>query len=629
VGIIIGTAGHIDHGKSSLMLALTGVDPDRLKEEKARGITIELGYVFLETVDGESVSFIDVPGHEKFVKTMVAGVATVDCFLLVVSADEGVMPQTREHLDILRLLEVNRGIVALSKCDLVEKDLIELAEEEVREALQGTPAESSPILHVSAKTGYGMEELRKALLEMAADVDRKSSQGRFRMPVDRIFTLKGFGTIVCGTGLSGKINVGDSVEIQPVGKTFRVRELGVNEARYAETGFAGDRIALNLTGIRKEDVHRGSVAGEVGFLKTLSSLDTVCTMLQRNVDLLIRQRVRFHVGTAEVMARAIPVEGKPLLRGETGYVHFQLEHPVVAMPGDRFVIRRYSPVVTIGGGIILDTGTRKVRSRFREARLQHLDLLTHGELEDLLFETLEDAPGHFIEADDFIRQTGAEPVDFNEAADSLIEQDRVLAVGDGRTRRLILKDAVEDIQRKILGSIGTVHRSVPLSPGLPSAHLARRLPPDTAVWVVRLCIARLQDAGEIEKRGDYLCLSGFPEKLSGDVLKLAEGIVSGIENGGLRGVKLPVPGVREEDIEALLTRGILTRLGEDIVTTEHSVEKVRQIVTSSFGSSSFRLGELREALGVSRKIALLWAVVLDGRNITERVGENRVLVSGD
>jgi selenocysteine-specific elongation factor len=629
MGVIIGTAGHIDHGKSSLMLALTGVDPDRLKEEKARGITIELGYVFLEAVDGESISFIDVPGHEKFVKTMVAGVATVDCFLLVVSADEGVMPQTREHLDILHLLEVDRGIVALSKCDLVDDDLIELAEEEVRDALKGTPAESAPVLRVSAKTGFGMPELRKAVMEMAADVDRKSSQGRFRMPVDRIFTLKGFGTIVCGTGLSGKVNLGDSVEIQPVGKTFRVRELGVNEARYAKTGYAGDRIALNLTGIRKEDVHRGSVAGEVGFLKVLSSLDTVCTMLQRNVDLLVRQRVRFHVGTAEVMARAIPVEGKPLSRGETGYVHFQLEHPVVAMPGDRFVIRRYSPVVTIGGGIILDTGTRKVRSRFREARLQHLDLLTHGDLEDLLFETIEDSYNHFIDAESFIKNKGTEPVDFRKAVHSLIEQNRVLSVGEGRTQRLILRVAVEDLERKILGSIGSVHRNVPLSPGLPSAHLARKLPPDTPVWIVRFCVSRLQNEGKIERRGDYLCLEGFTEGLSGDVLKSAESILSDVEKAGLKGVKLPVPGEREEDIEALLNRGLLINLSDNLITTEQSVHKAKRLVLNTFGDNSFRLGELREALSVSRRIALLWAEVLDSRNITRRDGENRILIHGE
>ncbi len=626
MGVIIGTAGHIDHGKSSLMLALTGVDPDRLKEEKARGITIELGYVFLETINGESVSFIDVPGHEKFVKTMVAGVATVDCFLLVVSADEGVMPQTREHLDILRLLEVDRGIVALSKCDLVDDDLIELAEEEVREALHGTPAESAPIFRVSAKTGYGLEELKQALMNMAAAAERKSSQGRFRMPIDRVFSLKGFGTIVCGTGLSGKINMGDSVEIQPVGKTFRIRELGVNEHRHAESGEAGDRIALNLAGIHKDDVHRGSVAGEIGFLKTLNSLDTTCTMLQRNIDLLVRQRIRFHVGTAEVMARAIPVEGKPLLRGETGYVHFQLEHPVVAMPGDRFVIRRYSPVVTIGGGIILDTGTQKVRSRFRDARLSHLDLLSHGDLEDLLFETMEEAAHHFVEATDFIKKTGAEPVDFDQAADSLIAQGRILSSGEGTARRLILTVAVEDLGRKIMGSIGTIHRSVPLSQGLQLAHLARKLPPETPVWTVRYCLTRLREENKVEKRGDFLCFSDFPRQLAGDVRKLADHILSDAGKAGLKGMKLPVPGRRKEDIDALLQRGLLINLSEDLVSTEDSVNKVQQVLSSSFGEDPFRLGELREALGVSRKIALMWAEVLDSRKITRRDGESRRLV---
>ncbi len=626
MGVIIGTAGHIDHGKSSLMLALTGVDPDRLKEEKARGITIELGYVFLDMEDGSTVSFIDVPGHEKFIKTMVAGVSTVDSFLLVVSADEGVMPQTREHLDILRILEVNRGIVALSKCDLVDDDLIELAEEEVREALENTPAENAPIFRVSAKTGFGLDSLKTALLDMAASVERKSSQGRFRMPVDRIFSLKGFGTIVCGTGLSGQVNAGDTVEIQPVGKTFRIREMGVNEHRHATKGEAGDRIALNLTGVSKQDVHRGSVVGEIGFLKSLNSLDTSCTMLQRNVDLILRQRVRFHVGTSEVMARAIPVEGKTLPRGETGYVHFQLEHPVVAMPGDRFVIRRYSPVETIGGGIILDTGTQKVRSRFRQARLSHLDLLSHGDLEDLLFETMEEAAGFFVEADVFIKKTGAEPVELEKAVDSLVKQERILVSGEGKNQRLIITAQVLTIERKILGSIGTIHRNVPLSPGLPSAYLARKLPADTAVWTVRFSLARLYQAGKVEKRGDFLCLSDFPEQMVGDVAKLAEFILSDVRKAGLQGYKIPAQGRRMEDIEALIQRNMLFYLTENLISTCDSVKNVTKVIHEHFGNNKFRLGELRESLGVSRKITLMWAEVLDKQNITRREGESRFLI---
>ena len=625
MGVIVGTAGHIDHGKSTLMLALTGRDPDRLKEEKARGITIELGYVFLGDGKGGTISFIDVPGHEKFVRTMVAGVSTVDCFLLVVSADEGVMPQTREHLDILRLLEVDTGIVALSKCDLVDGELIELAEEEVREALKGTPAEKARVIRVSAKTGEGLEVLKKELLDMAASVPVRSSEGRFRMPVDRIFTLKGFGTIVCGTGLSGTVSTGDQVEILPAARKFRVRELGVNDSRKAELGQAGDRIALNLTGLRKEDVHRGSVAGEPGYLKVLKSLDTTFTMLPGNVDLSVRQRVRFHVGTAEVMARAIPVEGRPLLRGETGYVHFQLEQPVVAMPGDRFVVRRYSPVITIGGGVILDTDTAKVRNRFREVRLEHLDLLTHGSLEDQLFEAMEDNEQGFVESDSFLRRSGADPVEYRKAVDSLVEQGRAVVTGEGKSEKIILAAAVEDLERKVRGAVSTVHRNVPLSPGMPSALLARKLPGGTPVWAIRHTLASMEHKGEIVRRGDFLALSSFPEELQGKALEIANKLIAKIEGESLSGWSRDSKEISSEDIEALLARGLLLQLDDALVTTPSLLEKASRLLRSKFKDAGFRLGEMREVMGVSRKYALPWAELMDSTGITRRDGDLRFL----
>ncbi len=629
MGVIIGTAGHIDHGKSTLMLKLTGRDPDRLKEEKARGITIELGYVFMETPSGKTISCIDVPGHEKFVKTMVAGVSTVDCFLLVVSADEGVMPQTREHLDILRLLEVDRGIVALSKCDLVDEELIELAQEEVMEALKGTPAEGAPVVRVSSVTGQGIEQLREAIVNMAESIEGKSSEGRFKMPVDRIFSLKGFGTIICGTGLSGTVREGDTIELQPAGKQYRLRELGVNDTRNVKSGTAGDRIALNLTGLKKEDVHRGSVAGEPGFLKILSSLDTICTMLSGDIDLLVRQRVRFHVGTAEVMARAIPVEGHPLLRGETGYVHCQLEHPVVAMPGDRFVIRRYSPVVTIGGGVILDTDTSKVRSRFRAARMEHLDLLSNGKVEDLLYEAMEDAQGHFIQVRSWIDRTGVEPVEFQEAVESLEKQGRAVTVGDGKSARIMLTAAVEDLQRKILGSVRTFHRRVPLSPGLPSAFLARNLPSETPVWAIRFTLAELEEKGEIERRGEFLAVADFPADLEGEHAVAARYIVSDIEKAGLKGCQLPLSNCTSEDVDGLIARGMVILLTEGLVSTPVIYAEAVRKVNESFGTDQFRLGELRESLGVSRRIALLWAELMDSFGDTKRIDDCRVLTGRD
>ncbi len=623
--MIVGTAGHIDHGKSSLMLALTGRDPDRLKEEKQRGITIELGYVFLQGPDGETVSFIDVPGHEKFIRTMVAGVSTVDCFLLVVSADEGVMPQTREHLDILRLLEVDRGIVALSKCDLVDEDLQELAEEEVREALRGTPAEGAPVIRVSAVTGTGLSELKDEIFRMVHGVTLRSPEGRFRLPVDRVFSLKGFGTVVCGTGLSGVVRPGDMVEVQPGGKQYRVRELGVNDHRKSAQGVAGDRIALNLTGLDKEDVQRGAVLGEPGWLKALNSLDTRCSVLPGEVDLHPRQRVRIHLGTAEVMARAIPVEGAAIPRGGEGFVHFQLEHPVVAMPGDRFVFRRYSPVQTMGGGVVLDTGTPKVRARFREVRLTHLELLSRGDLADVMIEAMEDSPDHSVLLQEFVASSGCDPTEAGHAALRLSEEGRAERISDGKSERIVLAPTVADLSRKLSGAVESVHRSVPMAPGIASSALARKLPPGTPAWLIRHVLSSLIEKGSLERRGDFIAASGFPRELAGKAGSDAAEIIAAVEKGGYEGAALPLEGVRREDIEALSARGMVIPLDEAVVTTPRMLEGVVMVIANSFGREGFRLGEFREALGTSRKFALMWALLLDNRGLTVREDEIRKL----
>lgn len=625
MGVIVGTAGHIDHGKSSLMIALTGRDPDRLKEEKQRGITIELGYVFLEHPDGTTVSFIDVPGHERFIRTMVAGVSTVDCFLLVVSADEGVMPQTREHLDILRLLDVNRGIVALSKCDLVEQDLQDLAEEEVRDALRGTPAEDAPIIRVSAVTGQGISELKDSIFKLVRGVSARSSEGRFRLPVDRVFSLKGFGTVVCGTGLSGVVKAGDTVEVQPGGRQYRVRELGVNDHRKASVGSAGDRIALNLTGLDKDEVQRGAVLGEPGWLKSLISLDTMCTVLPGEIDLHPRQRVRIHLGTAEVMARAIPVSGKIIPRGGEGFVHFQLEHPVVAVPGDRFVFRRYSPVITMGGGVVLDTGTPKVRARFREVRLSHLELLNRGDLADVLVEAMEDSPEGSLLIPEFVSSSGSDPAETLKAAQRLCDEGRAARISDGKSERLVLASVVDDLGNKLSGAVDAVHRSIPLAPGIASAMLARKLPPGTPTWLARHVLSELVDHGVLTRRGDYIASVRQPEGLSGKALSEAERITGLIDAAGFEGAALPLPGVRREDIEALLARELVISLDTDVVTTPKILGRVLEKISEVFGTEGFRLGEFREALGTSRKFALMWAGLLDNRGLTRREGEVRRL----
>jgi selenocysteine-specific elongation factor len=625
VGLVVGTAGHIDHGKSALVKALTGRDPDRLEEEKRRGITIELGYVFMPMPDGSTLSFIDVPGHEKFVRTMVAGVATVDMFLLVVSADEGVMPQTTEHLDILRLLEVNRGIIALSKVDLVDEELQDLAEEEVREALKGTPAEGAPIVRVSPLTGQGIEDIRQLLIDTAGSITGRDAGKTFRMPVDRIFTLKGFGTIVCGTGLSGTVNVGDTLERAPGGGRYRVRELGVNDHRSVKSGQAGDRIALNLVGLHREDVDRGYCFGTPGTLVSLSSVDTYCTMLDAQVDLRPRQRVRFHVGTAEVMARAIPVDGKTLARGSSGYVHFQLEHEVVAMPGDRFVIRRYSPIITIGGGTIIETGTRKVRSKYREDRLQRLELLSSGNVHGILEDMVESRPVQGVPVAEALKETGATEEELDAVLEIMSEENVVRLMKDGSTTRIVSGAQAADLTETLLEAIGSYHSRHPLSYGIQIARMGRMLPGGTPPWYVRSMVSALEESGQVVRRGeDRMALASHPEGIPEGMRDRVDVLVGRVREMGFQ--TLPASGTGDQDLAgSLVERGLLVELEKDLLTTPDLVDDATALVERTFGHEGFRLGEFREAMGVSRKIALLWAELLDRMGRTRRKDELRFL----
>ena len=359
--VVMGTAGHIDHGKTQLIKTLTGIDTDRLKEEKERGITIDLGFAHLTYEDGTEVGVIDVPGHERFVRNMLAGVGGIDLVMLVIAADEGVMPQTREHLAICQLLRVKEGLVALTKADLVDEDWLELVSEDTREFLKGTFLEGKPIVPVSAKTGQGIDELKRVLQALVARVPPKQLEGKFRLPVDRVFTIRGFGTVVTGTLFSGTIRVEDRIEIYPKGIEAKIRGLQVHNASVPEA-VAGQRTAINLQGIDKVELERGDVLGHPGEFAPTFMLDAV---LQHLSDaprpLRHRARVRLHVGTSEIMGRVILLDRDELAPGEEAYVQLRLEEPAIVLPRDRFVIRSYSPVQTIGGGMLLDAQPAKHR----------------------------------------------------------------------------------------------------------------------------------------------------------------------------------------------------------------------------------------------------------------------------
>jgi selenocysteine-specific elongation factor len=357
---IVGTAGHIDHGKTQLVKALTGIDADTLAEEKRRGITIELGFVFMETPEqGRQIVFIDVPGHEKLIKTMVAGASNIDAALLVIAADEGVSLQTREHFDILQLLRIEKGIIALTKVDLVDENRLNILESEVKDFVRDTFMDEAPIIPVSSVTGSGIQELKRALVEVSQDVLERSESGIFRMPVDRVFTMRGFGTVIAGTVLSGEVRIGDKIEIFPDGIETKVRGIHVHH-RKAESSSIGKRTALNLLGVEKEKLRRGQCAGQPGSLTPTNRLDGKLHLLKSyGKELKNRTRVRLHTGTAEIISRLVFLDREKLMPGDAASVQFVLEAPTVALPKDRFVLRTFSPLMTIGGGYILDSSPAK------------------------------------------------------------------------------------------------------------------------------------------------------------------------------------------------------------------------------------------------------------------------------
>src|SRR3954471_7397053 len=366
--VIVGTAGHIDHGKTALVKALTGIDADRLEEEKRRGITIDIGFAHLElkAEKGEAlrIGFVDVPGHERFVRNMLAGIGGIDLVLLVISAEEAIKPQTVEHFDICRLLSIRRGIVVLTKSDLVDAETLDVVRMEVHEFVRGSFLESAPIVAVSSKTGAGLDELKRELTVAATEVTAKSTAALVRLPIDRVFTMKGFGTVVTGTLLSGSVTKDAELELFPSGKHVRVRGVQVHGAA-AEKAVAGERTALNLSGVSGDDLARGMTLAQPDLLRPTKTLDVSLSLLKAAKPLKDRARVHFHAYTSETIAEVITLEGKQVKPGQTAFVQLRLNEPVLLVPGDRFILRQFSPVVTIGGGTVVDTAPLP-RSRTRK-----------------------------------------------------------------------------------------------------------------------------------------------------------------------------------------------------------------------------------------------------------------------
>ncbi len=504
--VVLGMAGHIDHGKTAIVKALTGTDTDRLKEEKERGMTTDLGFAFL----GSDITIIDVPGHEKFVKTMVAGVNTVDCALLVIAADDGVMPQTQEHLEILNLLGVSTGLVAVNKIDLVEPDWVELVIDDVKDLIKGTVLDGAPIVPISAVENKGIDTLKETILTVAKGVRARKDKGIFRLPIDRVFTIKGFGTVIAGTVLSGKVSPEDTVELLPKGVPLRVRGVQVHDKPVKEATI-GFRTAINLGRIEKQSIERGDLLAEPGYYKPTFMIDGHFNLLKSwHRELKNRDRVRVHVGTSEVIARISLLDKEVLSPGDEGFVQIHFEKAVVADREDRFVVRSYSPLQTMGGGIILDVHPLK-HKRFKKEVLAKLQNLLEGDPNQVVLEHFDRARFIPQTEEELAKSLGITMQELKSRLEKLDKDGKLQHIGK---KRLLSTTNYELLSQRVVNCITDFHEKNPLKYAIPAGKLRLmvRAPVDQGVYDEILALHR--NEGTIVMEGDQIRMTGHSAQLT-------------------------------------------------------------------------------------------------------------------
>ena len=637
--LVVGTAGHIDHGKSSLVRALTGIDPDRLKEEKARGITIDLGFAHWRR-DEVTVAFVDVPGHERFVKNMLAGVGGIDAVLLVVAADEGVMPQTREHVDICRLLGVANGVVALTKADLVDADMLELVRLDVAELLAGSPLATAPMIGVSSVSGEGLDTLADALAGLAGSVRRRDEQGAARLPIDRAFSVRGFGTVVTGTLVNGRVAPDQELELTPGTGLVKVRGVQVHGAA-RDAVRAGERAALNLAGVDVADLGRGQVLVAPGTLPQRTVLDATITVLPSAAPLLHGARVRFHEGTAETLARVSvvgPASGDGSIvhirPGETGFVRLRLEAPAAVTRGDRFVLRRYSPALTIAGGQLLDPSppTGGVRARATTTRLERLraPLAEGGGEERALAVFVEEAGPSGITVEALVARGGAATSAGRAALDRLRASPEIWVVGD----RLLMRTWAATLAERIVAAVDAHHQSQPLSEGLPREELRERVLGDAhstiaAAAIDALIAARtLTGHDRIARAGRGSALSADDDAAMARLIELyrAAGLVAAepthlAASSGLSPARVMA-------LSQLLVRQQVLVKVDAFLFHRDALDRLKSEVRAlkAAADAAVDVASFKERYGLTRKFAIPLLEYLDRERVTRRVGDRRIVL---
>ena len=633
--VIIGTAGHVDHGKTCLIKALTGMDTDRLKEEKKRGITIENG--FADMVYGDyNISIIDVPGHEKFVKNMLAGIGGIDLVLLIVGLDEGIMPQTAEHFDILKMLKIKQGIVVLTKDDPVEdEDWKALVEEDVKEFLSGSFMEDAPIIRVSSYTGKNIEELKKLIGEELEKLpERDILPDAFRLPVDRVFTIEGHGTVITGTLMEGSVAVGDEIEIYPEETPVKVRNVQVH-GENTDRAYAGQRTAINLAGVKKSDVNRGDVLAAPGSLKNSLMVDAAVEMFEDTArTLLDGSRVHFYCGSSESLAKVVLMDREFLDKGSHGYAQLRLETPVAVKKGDRFIIRFYSPVESIGGGVVLDACPVK-HKRNDKSVIADMKIRETGSLKDILAVEAKEAGQNLITLKTAAVRLSSPLADVAKAAEEL-EKEGVLHRIQAFDGAYIHRDYIERVKESAENILKAYHDENPLSVGMDREEFRSRLirslrigEPKTA----EAMISMLAGDGKLKISEVSVALADFDVKYTPEHLKMREEIIGTYKSAGYEMPKTEEVTAAFKDgvsaghiIEALCAEGILARISYQYCLDREKYNDAACIVKSEIASKGeITLAEFRDAIGVSRKFAVEILEHFDKVKLTKKVGDSRVL----
>jgi len=630
--IILGTAGHIDHGKTALVKALTGIDADRLEEEKRRGITIDLGFAHLELAapSGEKIrlGFIDVPGHERFVRNMLAGVGGIDLVLMVIAADESIKPQTREHFEICRLLSIPRGITVITKSDMVDEDTLSVVRMEIEDFVRGSflDVSRSPVVAVSALKGTGLDELKSEIVRLSADVPARDTEALFRLPIDRVFTMKGFGAVVTGTLIAGKVKKEEEVEIFPGRKRARVRGVQVHGSAAAQA-MAGQRTALNLAGVQMEELSRGMTLAAPGVFEPTQKFEVQISLLKDAKPLKNRARVHLHAFTSETIA-VVALRGVTELKpGASAFAQLRTAEPLLLLPGDRAILRQFSPVITIGGAVVLDAFP--LSRQKQDAVQRFLQILSAGTRQEALLARIARRGHEGLSLAAAVRETGLKQSVLQPMIAAMVQQKQIIQVGDF----LLSTDAMQKTRDKLIAALEAFHKANPLVGGISKEELREKF--GLHQTVMEAMLTQLTRDKKAEVAGEQVRLAGRGVELKDEEAKAKEQIEKAFAQAGLKVPlmkevldKLPVDKARAQKLVTLLLRDrVLVKLTDDLVFHQTALEGLRQLMaTQKAKNPKIDVATFKDMLGVTRKYAIPLLEYLDQQRITRRVGDERIII---